>query len=139
MRGNGLCLDSCVKLFPLLDSVLSKAEHSNAMSGSGTLKPAACHITGAVMKTLISLIRAFGELIRNTRSKSSELQDNNISKPYSAGIDVNGEERLRKCDKCYKTICSIRKRVDNITSTVLGMDRRLLAYIREFSKISADL
>ena len=109
LRGNGLSLDSCVRLLPLLDTVLSTNEHSRNLSGSGTLKPASDHIAGAVIRALLFLCRGFGEVISSTREGA------NLNK--NAFVDIKGEERLKKCNVCHANLMRVRNRIDMMKLT----------------------
>lgn len=108
LRGNGLCLDSCTRLLPLLDAILATSTHSRTLHGSGTLAPASEHITQAVVKALLTLTSTFGERIRGTCVAAKQ------AGPYG-NVDVNRDERLGKCKVCYQSITHVRQRLSNMT------------------------
>jgi len=108
LRGNGLCLDSCVRLLPLLDAILATSTHSRALHGSGTIAPASEHITQAVVRALLQLIRPFGELIRGTCAAAQR------AGAAHAGVDLQRDERLSKCKTCHQAIVHVRQRLSNM-------------------------
>jgi hypothetical protein len=144
LRGNGLCLDSCVRLIPLLDAILATSEQSRALHGSGTLKPASSHITEAALKALMSLVKAFGELIALNRSDSGGSSNRNTNNSNhnnnhfgSPGVDLNHEERVKKCDVCYTHLQRVRRRLQAMPT--LGAAQSLLQAVRGFISATAHL
>ncbi len=107
LRGNGLCLDSCVRLLPLLDAVLATSTHSRTLHGSGTIAPASEHILRAVLKALLCLLGSFGELIRSTCAAANPAAH--------AGVDLQRDARLSKCKTCSQAVVHLRQRLANMT------------------------
>jgi hypothetical protein len=128
LQGNGLCLDSCTRLFPLLDSILATSTHSRTLHGSGTLAPASEHITQSVVKALLALLGAFGEVIRGTCSSAKQ------AGPH-AGVDLQRDERLSKCKVCYQSILHLRQRISNMALQHHG-NARLREDMREFMDVA---
>lgn len=128
LRGNGLCLDSCVRLLPLLDAILATSTHSRALHGSGTIAPASEHITHAVVRALLQLIRPFGELIRGTCAAAQR------AGAVHAGVDLQRDERLSKCKTCHQAIVHVRKRLANL-SLQHRSNRQLTSDMQTFQEI----
>lgn len=103
LRGNGLCLDSCVRLLPLLDGML-RGLGEGGMDGSGGLGSIGSgeHVVNATYRSLINLLEAFAELIRTTRQHSG------YSGLPGAPVDLSREERLGKCNLCHSILMRIR-------------------------------
>jgi hypothetical protein len=91
LKGNGLNLDSCVKLLPILEAMIS---HSTVYSSE--------HVMYATLKSLASLAEGYGELIRNTRATII----------VSGGVDLSREARLNKCNACYAVFMRVDGRTD---------------------------
>lgn len=91
LKGNGLNLDSCVKLLPILEAMIS---HSTLYSSE--------HVMYATLKSLASLAEGYGELIRNTRATII----------VSGGVDLSREARLNKCNACYSVFMRVDSRTD---------------------------
>jgi hypothetical protein len=91
LKGNGLNLDSCVKLLPILEAMIS---HSTSYSSE--------HVMYATLKSLASLAEGYGELIRNTRATII----------VSGGVDLSREARLNKCNACYSVFMRVDSRTD---------------------------
>ena len=92
LRGNGLCLDSCVRILPLLDGLISSNEGW-----------ASAHVVHSVLRSVISLCQAFGELIRDTRASMVA---------GASGVDLSREERLGKCNLCHSILYRLWGRLD---------------------------
>ncbi|RYH28987.1 hypothetical protein EON65_10135 [archaeon] len=93
LRGNGvLSLDACVQMLPILQDMLenSTSWHNQA-------------VTFSTFKSLNSLLEAFGELIRNTRSMM-----------VAGGVDLTREARLNKCNVCYSVFVNARSRLETL-------------------------
>lgn len=90
-KGMALTLDSCMRLLALLERVFAGAEGWSLES-----------VVVAVLKTLKSLLDAFGELIRQTRSI------------MIVGVDLSREERLRKCNACHTSLLRLRDQIDQL-------------------------
>lgn len=104
--GNGLCLDSCLRLLPLIEEMLSYTQKSRDLGSSGSLAPACSHIVSASLKAFNSLIGAFGELISDTCASHET--------SASAGVDLSREARFKKCKVCLDVMRSVRKRIPAI-------------------------
>jgi hypothetical protein len=102
LRGNGLCLDSCVKLLPLLDDMLSAAAGDRTGAGSPPSASPGTHVAHAALRSLCSLCEAFGDLIRVTRGAVSGGQG------IAPGLDLSREERLSKCNACWSVLARVR-------------------------------
>jgi len=129
LRGNGLCLDSCVRLLPLLDAILATSTHSRALHGSGTIAPASEHITQAVVLALLQLIRPFGELIRGTCAAAQR------AGAVHAGVNLQQDERLSKCKICHQAIVHVRQRLSNLALQHRS-NRALTANMQAFHDIA---
>ena len=127
LKGNGLCLDSCVRLLPLLDAILATSSHSRALHGSGTIAPAAEHITHAVVRALLQLIKPFGELIKGTCAAAQRAGAH-------VGVDLQRDERLSKCKTCLQAIVHLRKRLANM-SLQYRNNRSLVAEMQTFQEL----
>ena len=101
LRGNGLCLDSCVRLLPLLDSMLGQSRGLDA-AGSGSGPGGGVHVCVAALRALVALCEAFGELIKSTRASAA-----GPSSAYSP-VDLSREERLGKCNLCHSILLRAR-------------------------------
>mmetsp|Transcript_1410 Transcript_1410/g.2299 ORF Transcript_1410/g.2299 Transcript_1410/m.2299 type:complete len:948 (-) Transcript_1410:20-2863(-) len=84
LKGNGLSLDSCMSLLPILEQML--------LTSDGWTSE---HITFAIFRSLSSLAHSFGELIRSTRSIIT------AGGPAAGGVDLSREARLNKCNTCH--------------------------------------
>lgn len=93
LRGNGLNLDSCVRLLPILDSMVA--------SGPGY---ASEHVMYATFKSLSNLAEGFGDLIRNTRATIV----------IAGGVDLTREARLNKCNACHSIFSRLAGRVEQL-------------------------
>lgn len=91
LRGNGLSLDACVLLLPVLDNMIAMSESWNSE-----------HVICCTFKSLVSLAAAFGELIRNTRATIR----------VAGGVDLNREARLNKCNVCHEVFSRVHSRVE---------------------------
>jgi hypothetical protein len=87
-----LTLDSCMKILPILEDMLSMTNNSTFISQSSGNQGE--HIVITAYKTLVSLGSTFGELIRSTRSV--------MSIGGGGGVDLSKEARLNKCNSCYE-------------------------------------
>jgi hypothetical protein len=92
LRGNGLNLDSCVRLLPILESMVA--------SGPGF---ASEHVMYATFKALATLAEGYGDLIRNTRATI-----------VVGGVDLSRETRLNKCNTCHAVFCRLGGRVEQL-------------------------
>lgn len=110
--GNGLCLDSCLRLLPLIEEMLSYAQKSRDLGSSGSLVPACGHIVDASLKAFKSLIGAFGDLITDTCASHET--------SASAGVDLSREARFKKCKVCLDVMRSVRKRIPSIKEQFEG-------------------
>jgi len=92
LKGHGLSLDACVKILPLLYDLLdcSKLWQSEM-------------IIYCIYKSLLHLLIAFGELIRNTRGIM-----------IAGGVDITREARLIKCNICHDIFLKTSQRIDII-------------------------
>lgn len=91
LRGNGLSLDSCVRLLPVLESMLVMERGFPSE-----------HVMYATFKSFTSLATGFGDLIRNTRATIV----------ISGGVDLSREERLNKCNACFEVFSRVAGRID---------------------------
>jgi hypothetical protein len=95
LRGSGLMsLDGCFKMLPILQSMLAPC--GQQQQGQAT-------VIFAVYKSLSSLLEAFGELIRNTRSVI-----------VAGGVDLSREARLNKCNACHTIFAQARTRLETL-------------------------
>jgi len=92
LKGNGLSLDSCVRILPMLDKMISTKE--------GILSE---HVVYSVYTALSSLSDSFGELISSTRS---------YIVASSGGVDLTREARLNKCNACHEAFSRASTKVD---------------------------
>jgi len=92
LKGNGLSLDSCVRILPILDKMISTKE--------GILSE---HVVYSVYTALSSLSDSFGELISSTRS---------YIVASSGGVDLTREARLNKCNACHEAFSRASTKVD---------------------------
>ena len=92
LKGNGLSLDSCVRILPILDKMISTKE--------GILSE---HVVYSVYTALSSLSDSFGELISSTRS---------CIIASSGGVDLTREARLNKCNACHEAFSRASAKVD---------------------------
>lgn len=88
LRGHGMNLAACSKILPVLEGMLD-----------GNLECLAL----AALRTMVTLIEVFGDLIRQTRSVM-----------VAGGVDLSREDRLQKCNACHIVLCRIRARLDAI-------------------------
>ena len=95
LKGNGLNLDSCAQLLPILEVMLDCGI-------------AVEHIVITALNSTIMLCEAFGELIRQTRATATN---------GSVGVDISREERQRKCHMCYVSLDKIRSRLERVRQT----------------------
>lgn len=114
LRGNGLTLDSCVQLLPILEWLLDKGAKVE-------------HIILASLNSIVGLCEAFGDLIRQTRAIITV-----------GGVDLTREERLKKCNVCYSTLRrilslseSIRKRYGKKSALVASTLDRMESLIHD--------
>lgn len=91
LRGAGITLEDCGKFLKLLE---------NMMTESGKWKSE--HAVVAILKSLVSLLESFGELIKQTRSI------------IVVGVNITREERLDKCNLCHAILRRVRNRMDQI-------------------------
>lgn len=92
LRTSGaMSLDGCVKILPVLQDMLNNS-NSHAQN-----------VIHAAYKSLSSLLEAFGELIRNTRSVI-----------VAGGVDLSREARLNKCNACHNVFQQARARLDTL-------------------------
>jgi katanin p80 WD40 repeat-containing subunit B1 len=92
LRGNGLNLDACVRLMPMLEAMLATNE--------GWLN---VHVVKAILKSFKSLCEAFGDLIKQTRAVIG-----------LGGVDLTREERLNRCNSCHDVMSRINLRLDSL-------------------------
>lgn len=91
LRGNGLSLDACVLMLPVLDQMIATSESWNSE-----------HVICSTFKSLTSLASAFGELIRTTRATIR----------VAGGVDLSREARLNKCNACHDIFSRVHSRID---------------------------
>ena len=77
-----LTLDVCVDLLPILEEMVSDGTE---------------YVVFAAFKGIVTLLEAFGDLIRQTRSTISV-----------GGVDISREERLKKCSSCHDVLIRIK-------------------------------
>ena len=95
LKGGQFSLQSCVGFMALLDVMISDGERLKMPS-----------VVCAVLKSLHELLGGFGDLIRS--SKAMQMAGG------GAGVDLNREERLRKCNLCYNIIVKLKGKLDRI-------------------------
>lgn len=91
-RGNGLSLDSCLKMLQILDEMMGMSEAWTSM-----------HVIDVAYRSFTTLAEAFGELIRQTRSII-----------VAGGVDLSRESRLDKCNACNEIFLKAKSRVDEL-------------------------
>jgi hypothetical protein len=84
-------LDGCARMLELLDTM------TNGLDGAGSAR-----VVSGVLKSMISLLDAFAELIRSTRAA------------ISIGVDLSKEERIKKCNICYQVVHRMKMRMDQL-------------------------
>jgi hypothetical protein len=94
LKDVGLTLHACLQYLRLLDTMIAGFDSSGWKSSA---------IVSSVLKTLITLLEGFGNLIKQTRSVIS-----------IGGVDLSAEERLQKCNACYQILYRIRGRMDQL-------------------------
>ena len=92
LRGNGLSLDACVRLLPVLESMVSTTEGWRSE-----------HVMYAAFRSFVSLADAFGELIRSTRALI-----------VVGGVDLSREARLNKCNACHAVFYRVGNRLEQL-------------------------
>ena len=95
--GQGLTLDICVNILPILDNMLNDSSLE--------------HVIRASVITTAVLVEAFGEVISSTRRNMSVAGGNN--RPV-AGVDLSREERIHKCNQCYVELNKINTRIRSL-------------------------
>ena len=95
LKGGQFNLQSCVGFMSLLDVMISDGERLNMSS-----------VVCAVLKSFNELLGGFGDLIRS--SKAMQMAGG------GAGVDLNREERLRRCNLCYDIIVRLKNKFDRI-------------------------
>jgi hypothetical protein len=123
LRGNGLCLDSCLRLMPLLEAMLAYAQKGAELGGSGSLAPASGHVVASAVNAFSSLVVAFGDLIKDTCTTHET--------SAHAGVDLSREARFKKCKVCLEVMRGVRKRVPALKGQFDGdgaMQQRLLDF-----------
>eukprot|EP01033_Poteriospumella_lacustris_P002276 gene2276-1660_t len=114
-QGNFLSLDACVKLLPIVDSVVT---YTTARVQPTDVIVFACY------KTLVALAQGFGELIRNTRSAM-----------VAGGVDLSREERLNKCNLCYQVFNKAKQRLD-IVRHQYRQYSRVVTVLSEYQRLA---
>lgn len=114
-QGNFLSLDACVKLLPIVDSVVTYT--------TSRVQPTDV-IVFACYKTLVALAQGFGELIRNTRSAM-----------VAGGVDLSREERLNKCNLCYQVFNKAKQRLD-IVRHQYRQHSRVVTVLSEYQRLA---
>ena len=94
LKGSNVTLQSCLGFMSILDIMSSNSER---------LKMSV--VVCAVLKSFSDLLGGFGELIRS--SKAMQMMG-------GGGVDLNREERLRKCNLCYNIIVKLKGKFDRI-------------------------
>jgi hypothetical protein len=97
-----LTLDSCMKILPILEDMLSMTNNSTFISQSSGNQGE--HIVITAYKALVNLGSTFGELIRSTRSV--------MSIGGGGGVDLSKEARLNKCNSCYEVFHKGKTRME---------------------------
>ena len=143
LRGNGLCLDSAVRLLPLLDGMLREASDLTAQGGVvggggaglaaavGTGGAGSEHVVHASLRGLVSLCDAFGDLIKSTRSHYGAAGG-------AGGVDLTREERLGKCNLCHAILLRIRQQCGGLRSTY-RKSRKICDSLERFERLVSDL
>ena len=99
LRGNGLNLDSCLRLLPVLESMVSAPQ--------GLVSE---HVVYSAYQSFGSLGEGFGELIQSTRSVIST----GGTGLGPGGVDLSREARLNKCNACHDIFTRVANRVDTL-------------------------
>merc|ERR1711871_1290851 len=119
LKGNGLNLDACVSLLPIFESIISKCMRIE-------------HVIKAAVNSTTMLLEAFGDLIVQTRAINV------------MGVDLSREERLKKCNRCWDSLCGIRKKLDILnrqygkkqtsgaTSSIVNICNKLIGVMGNF-------
>eukprot|EP01038_Epipyxis_sp_PR26KG_P006458 gene6458-8882_t len=123
LNGQGLSLDACVQIMPVINDMISynyyynDAMNYNAVGvGNGNNSNLSDHVIHACFRSLISLAEAFGELIRQTRSSIVVV---------SGGVDLTREARLEKCNICHAIFLKTKGRIDQFKHHFRKNDRIL--------------
>lgn len=138
LRGNGLCLDSAVRLLPLLDAMISAVDDTGKAGGGGGsgvgigVGSGGEHVAHASLRGLVSLCEAFGDLIRSTRA--------HYGQPGAAasGVDLSREERLGKCNLCRAILLRIRQQCGGIRSAY-RKSRKVSEMLDRFERLVVDV
>ena len=144
LRGNGLSLDSAVRLLPLLDAMLSAVDDTGKAGGGGGggggggsgvgmgMGSGGEHVAFASLRGLVSLCEAFGDLIRSTRA--------HYGQPGAAasGVDLSREERLGKCNLCRAILLRIRQQSGGLRNAY-RKSRKVCEMLDRFERLVVDV
>jgi hypothetical protein len=116
LRGNGVNLDFCMGILPVLEDMMSPTTTTTSSTPSvvmgGFFSPVAAsnnrtsggpseYVVESVLKSLIALCEGFGELIYSTRALGSN----------HGGVDLSREDRLKKCNACYTVLERLKLKI----------------------------
>lgn len=125
VNANGLSLDMCLNLLPILDNMLNDA--------------ALEYVVKASVITIITICDGFGEMISTTRSNMQVLGNNK----HGLGVDISREDRVRKCNQSYDILDRVNARlksIKRIASSSAGQQRKYNnATVSELIKLESKL
>ena len=108
LKGSNFTLQSCLRFMTLLDAMISTNERLN-------MGVVVC----AVLKGYLELCGGFGEIIRSS---------NAMQMAGGGGVDLNREERLRKCHACHTLLHKLNIKFGRMRS-IHRTDYKLLDFL----------
>jgi hypothetical protein len=113
--GPRLTLDICVRILPCLQAMFDASNYghnnmktmSKSMTLGNTLGQNNEYLIITSLSTIITLHRAFGDLIRRTCSTGNPLKN-------PSSVDLKGEERYKRCLVCQEIFRNVRRRVEQL-------------------------
>ncbi|KAI9138187.1 WD40-repeat-containing domain protein [Paraphysoderma sedebokerense] len=106
-----ISLDVSTGLLPLLRELLFDVYEDYITTACSTIK---------------IILRKFGELIKTTLS---------VQQFYSPGVDINRDEKIRKCKSCYEELKMIRAQLNDLMKVPGTLGNCIRDALKEFSHL----